>query len=79
MVDECGEIVVARVCGDLVGREAVLGDCVQVTASSAETAHDLSVAVLGSKMQWSGSVLHVHYVWTMLHTYMYKCVAKEAE
>ena len=59
MVDECGEIVVARVCGDLIGREAVLSDCVQVTAGSAETAHDLSVAVLGSKMQRSGSVLHV--------------------
>ena len=47
----------ARIGGDLISREPVLCDSVEVTAGCAETTDYFKMAVFCSKMQWSGTIL----------------------
>ena len=57
VVDESCECVVSGVSRHLVGSEPVLRDCLQVAPRGAEAPHQLRVAVLGSQVERSCSVL----------------------
>lgn len=57
MVDEGGEVVVARVGRHLISSEPMLRDRVEVTAGRTETANYFKMAVLCSKVKWSGTIL----------------------